>query len=63
MKFFIDSENGSGMKCFAKTDFLAEVARMIEDCIANGGTEFSLSVYADAPCFSLEEDARLTYHD
>lgn len=56
MKFFIATENGSGLEYFNKEDFLAELGRMIDDCEANGGTQFDVEVYPDAECFYHPED-------
>lgn len=56
MKFFIATENGSGLEYFNKEDFLAELSRMIDDCEANGGTQFDVEVYPDAECFYHPED-------
>ena len=49
-------DNGSGMEFFNKEDFLEELSLMIDDCINNGGTSFSVNVYADASCFLCEDD-------
>lgn len=51
MKFYIGSESGSGMEFRNIEDFLMELTLMIEDCETNGGTEFSVTVEADASCF------------
>ena len=54
MEFFISTENidnGSGMTYRTKEEFLHELSLMIEDCIANGGTYFDVSVDADASPF------------
>ena len=54
MEFFISTENidnGSGMTYQTKEEFLHELSLMIEDCIANGGTHFDVSVDADASPF------------
>lgn len=56
MKFYINTENGSGQKFSSKEDFLKEMSLMIDDCIANGGTVFEISVDADASCFCNDED-------
>ena len=60
MKFniYTENDNGSGMNYQTKEDFLKEIGLMIDDCIANGGTYFNVSVDADASCFhqSDEED-------
>ena len=58
MQFTIDTlnDNGSGMEFTTKEAFLKEVSLMIDDCIANGGTYFSIAVDADANCFCAEEE-------
>lgn len=56
MKFYINSQNGSGMKYNTKEDFLNELSLMIDDCINNGGTFFSVECEADAICFYIDED-------
>lgn len=50
------NDNGSGMEYFDKEDFLKEISLMIDDCINNGGTYFSIQVYADASCFYCDEN-------
>ena len=55
MEYFISTESGSGQKFTKKEDFLKEVSLMINDCIANGGTEFNIEVYANASCFMEEK--------
>lgn len=60
MKFYINTENGSGQKFASKEDFLKEMSLMIDDCIANGGTVFEISVAADASCFYNDEDGSYT---
>ena len=50
------NDSGSGMEYRTKADFLKEVGLMIDDCIANGGTFFSISVDADASCFYCDSD-------
>lgn len=45
------NDNGSGMKYKNKEDFLKEIKLMIDDCIENGGSYFSVSVESDASCF------------
>ena len=54
MKYFIATESGSGQKFKTKEAFLKELSLMIDDCIANGGTEFDIEVYANASCFMEE---------
>ena len=56
MKYTISMESGSGQKFNTKEDFLKEVEMMIDDCIANGGTQFDIEVYADASCFYQEDE-------
>ena len=58
MMFYIQTMNdsGSGMKYKTKEEFMKEIGLMIDDCIANGGTFFSVDVDADASCFYQGED-------
>lgn len=58
MRFYIytRNDNGSGIKYRTKEDFLKEIALMINDCIANGGTYFSVDVETDASCFYCNEE-------
>ena len=49
------NDNGSGMEYYAKEEFLKEISLMIDDCVANGGTYFSINVDADASCFYIEK--------
>lgn len=58
MRFSIDtlSDNGSGMEYHDKESFLKEVGLMIDDCMENGGTYFSISVDTDASCFCSDDD-------
>ena len=58
MEFIIYTMNdsGSGMEYYSKEKFLKEMSLMIDDCIANGGTYFSVQVDADASCFYIEEE-------
>lgn len=49
--FYIGTDNGSGMEFSSKEDFLQEISMMIDDCGANGGTRFDITVEADADCF------------
>lgn len=53
MEFTIETLNdsGSGMRYSTKEEFLAEMGRLIDDCITNGGTFFDVQVDADASCF------------
>ena len=51
------NDNGSGMCYGTKEEFLQEVSRMIDDCIANGGTFFDIQVDSDASCFYTDEEA------
>lgn len=39
------------MKFETKEAFLKEIEMMIDDCIANGGSQFDIAVDADASCF------------
>ena len=52
MKFYIGSETGSGMKFNNKEEFLKELSLMIDNCEANGGTQFDVYVDVDANCFT-----------
>lgn len=58
MKFFVCSsyDNGSGCSYKSKEDILRELSLMIDDCIANGGTQFDITVDSDAPCYEPEEE-------
>jgi len=56
MKFYIGSLTGSGQKFTTKEDFLKEIGLMIDDCIENGGTYFSVEVDSDASCFFIEDE-------
>lgn len=58
MKFYIGTDNGSGQKFGNKAEFLTALVLMIEDCEANGGTQFDVTVDADASCFSEPEVAK-----
>ena len=51
MKFYISTDFGSCQKFNDKKDFLRELEFMINDCEANGGTEFDVTIDADASCF------------
>lgn len=51
MTFYIGSENASGMEFNNKEDFLKEISLMIDDCKANGGTQFDIMVTTDASCY------------
>ena len=53
---YTENDNGSGMTYQTKEDFLKEISLMIDDCIANGGTHFTVSVDADASCFDQSDD-------
>lgn len=48
------NDSGSGMAYNTKEEFLAEIGRMIDDCIANGGTFFDVQVDSDVSCFYQE---------
>lgn len=54
MDFYIGTDGGSGMEFKTKEDFLNEISSMIDDCVANGGTRFDVSVDSDASCFCEE---------
>lgn len=56
MKFFIGTDSGSGCKYSDKEDFMHEVSLMVDDCIANGGTFFAVTVDSDASCYCNECD-------
>lgn len=60
MNFYIGTNGGSGMKFETKEAFLKEIEMMIEDCVANGGSQFDIAVDADASCFyeGTDEDDR-----
>lgn len=60
MKFYINTENGSGQKFASKEEFIKEIGLMIDDCVANGGTVFEISIDADASCFYNDEDGSYT---
>lgn len=63
MKFYIGVENGSGQEFNNKEDFLRELSLMIDDCEANGGEQFDVTVDADASCFAEDYDIEdLIYH-
>lgn len=53
MKFYIGVENASGMSFNNKEEFLKEISLMIE---ANGGTQFDITVEADASCYYQENN-------
>ena len=57
MRFYIYIKNGSGVgiKYHKKENFLKEIIFMIKDCIASGGTYFSVSIETDANCFFYNE--------
>ena len=44
------NEGCSGCEYSNKENFLKELSFMIDDCIANGGTYFSITIDADACC-------------
>lgn len=56
MKFYIGSDNGSGQEFNNKEDFLKELSLQIDDCEANGGARFDVTVDADAECFLTSDD-------
>jgi hypothetical protein len=51
MKFYIGTDSSSGQEFNNKEAFLKELSLMIDDCEANGGTQFDVTVDADASCF------------
>ena len=59
MKFYIGADSGSGQEFNNKEDFLKELSLMIDDCEANGGTQFDVTVDADASCFYDPSDDNL----
>lgn len=65
MSFYIGQDNGSGQEFNSKEEFLHELSLMIDDCAANGGTQFDVTVDADADCFyhpkSTTEQKALEY--
>lgn len=56
MKFYIGTDLGSGQEFNNKKDFLHELELMINDCEANGGTRFDITVDADVSCFYDDSD-------
>jgi len=58
MKFNIYTlnDNGSGMKYSNKEDFMKEIGLMVDDCTANGGTQFTIHIDADASCFYKDNE-------
>jgi hypothetical protein len=56
MTFYIGSDNSSGQEFNNKEDFLKELSLQIDDCEANGGTRFDVTVDADAGCFLTSDD-------
>ena len=56
MKFYIGADSGSGQEFNNKEAFLRELSLMIDDCEANGGTQFDVTVDADASCFHSGEE-------
>lgn len=60
MDFYIGTNTGTGMRFKTKEEFLKEIEMMINDCIANGGSQFDITVDADASCFyeRTDEDDR-----
>lgn len=59
ISYYIGTPSSSGMKFDSKEAFLHEISNMIDNCIANGGTQFDIMVEADAKCFL--EPAELHY--
>ena len=56
MNFYIGADSGSGQEFNNKEDFLHELSLMIDDCEANGGEQFDVTVDADASCFYIPSD-------
>ena len=56
MKFYISTDFGSWQKFNNKKDFLHELELMINDCEANGGTRFDVTIDTDASCFYDDSD-------
>ena len=56
MKFYIGIDSGSGQSFNTKEAFLHELSLMIDDCEANGGHQFDVTVEADACCFHIPND-------
>lgn len=56
MKFYIGVENSSGQEFNSKEDFLRELSLMIDDCEANGGKQFDVTVDSDESCFYIPSD-------
>ena len=56
MKFYISTDFGSGQEFNNKKDFLHELELMINDCEGNGGTEFDVTIDADASCVYDDSD-------
>lgn len=59
MNFYISDTftNGSGQEFNNKKDFLKELSLMIDDCVANGGKQFDITVDTDASCFATQDQA------
>lgn len=58
MKFFISSifDNGSGCSYSTKEEIMREISLMIDDCIANGGFQFDITIDSDASCYKPDAD-------
>lgn len=57
MTFYIgDNNGGSGQKFNNKEAFLRELSMMIDDCAANGGDYFDVTVDAAASCFNTDNE-------
>lgn len=55
MKFYINENfDGSVQEFSTKAGFIHVLASMIDDCLANGGTIFNITVDTDATCFNTE---------
>lgn len=58
MKYYIETinDNGSRMKYNTKEEFLAEISKMIDDCIENGGTYIDFTADSDASFFCIDNN-------
>lgn len=58
MKSFVSSnfDNGSGCSYNTKEEIMREISLMIDDCIANGGSQFDVTIDSDASCYKPDEE-------
>ena len=56
LSIYTMNDNGSGMQYQTKEEFLRELSLMIDDCITNGGTFFSVEVDTNASCFTYDKE-------